>query len=229
MKTIQSVEKAIHILDYIAENHGKKNLTDISRALEMSIGTLHGFVATLEQCDMIKKDSETGKYLLGERIFKYSLISDKGTYLARICKPYLDNIRNATNETTHLALPIDRQKILYAEKSESTLPFRLTSLVGTIDDAKDSAVGYILYSLPIPKDSTEIQLKTFKERTYCLKYEPPLDAYCVGTCFQYSLNGDCAGISLVIPKVRFDSNTENFYIEPFMSEICALEKQLLSF
>ena len=35
MKTIQSIDKAMHILDYIAEHNGQATLTDISRSLRL--------------------------------------------------------------------------------------------------------------------------------------------------------------------------------------------------
>lgn len=228
MKTILSVSKAIHILNFIAKNNGKKNLTEISKALDISIGTLHGFIATLEQEKMIEKDPATGKYILGEQIFKYSLINDKGNSLARICKPYMEDLRDLTNETVHLALPVENENILYIEKSESTLPFRLTSLVGTVDTAENAAFGYLLYPRLKTLENPSIEFQTHEQREYCLKYEAFMDAYCIGTTFRYSPDGRCAGLSLVVPKFRLSTNTKMFYIEPFIAAADHMEQYLLS-
>lgn len=228
MKTIQSVEKAINIVNFIAKNNGMLNLTEISKELKMSIGTLHGFIATLEKCQMLRKDNETGKYFLGDLVFKYSLLNNPQTSLVNISRPYLDEIRNCTNETVHLAVPANSDEIIYIAKAESRFPFRLTSLVGTVEKAELSAIGLLLYDMKEKVISLESEYKTYKGIEYCSKYEPDLDAYCFAAKFQYSANNNFAGISVVVPKVRLLTNTEMFYVEPLVDKITELQNELLS-
>ena len=60
MKTIKSVEKSFHILNAIARWNGQKNLTELSVLLSLSPGTLHGFLATLEEVGAIDRDPQSG-------------------------------------------------------------------------------------------------------------------------------------------------------------------------
>lgn len=226
MKTIKSVEKAIIITNYIAQHNGQKNLTEISTAMAISPGTLHGFLATLEESGMIRKSETTGKYALGDLIFKYSLLADNTHSLSRICHHYLDALRDETKETVHLAIPEGQGNVLYIEKAESPYPLRLTSLVGTVQAAAESALGYVLYELPIRDKDEHLQMETRNQRLYCFKYEPDLEAYCLATSLCYAPQQHSrAGISIVIPKTRFLAQEKDFYLLPLEKTVQDLEQQ----
>lgn len=224
MKTIQSVEKAINILNFIADNNDKYNLTEISKILNMPMGSLHSFIATLEKYNMIKKGEKTGKYCLGQLFFKYSLLSDKKSLICDIIKPYISSIRDKTNETVHTALPIENDKIIYIDKAESNHPFRLTSLVGGVEEAKNSAIGLVLYDLK--EENEDIKFNTYKEMEYCLKYEKDIDAYCIGTKIKLLNLSYFIGLSIVVPSIRFNKNKEEFYTEIIYFELEKLLKDL---
>ena len=226
MKTIKSVEKAFHIINYIASHNGQKNLTEIGNALDMSPATLHGFLSTLEETGAITRDDITGKYILGELIFKYSLINNPIQTLGRICRPCLQTIRDQTKETVHLAIPYGNNKILYIAREESPYPFRMTSLVGTFEEAANSALGYLLYRLPLPDTDTTIECRTDLSRPLCIKYEPELEAYCLATIFTYGADTEYkAGISLVIPRTRFSIHPDTFFITPLLAGAQQIEHQ----
>jgi|GEM_PF-7043530 len=227
MKTIKSVEKSFHILNAIARWNGRKNLTELSALLSLSPGTLHGFLATLEEVGAIARDPLSGKYVLGPLILKYSLIGNPVQSLAQACQPCLDRLRDTTRETVHLAIPEPEGKILYIAKAESPYPYRLTSLVGTAEPAASSALGYLLYSLELdPKDET-IRKNMETSRPCCVKYEKELDAYCLAASFTYG-NAPLrqAGLSIVIPHQRWTAHSQKFYQEALLTETQQLESWL---
>lgn len=227
MKTIKSVEKAFHILSYVASHNGQKNLTEIGQALAMSPATLHGFLATLEDTGALARDAATGKYILGELIFKYSLVTNRLQELSMLCQPYLQAIRDQTKETVHLAIPYGLDQILYIARAESPHPFRLTSLVGTPEEASASALGYLLYPLPLPAGNDQIERRDDPAQPLCIKYEPELDAYCLATSFRYAAaeNGQ-AGLSLVVPRTRFLAQDETFFTQPLFDGAAQIEARL---
>lgn len=223
MKTIQSVEKAINIVNHIAQHNGKLNLTEISKNLSISITTLHGFIATLEKCEMIKKDSHTGKYVLGNLILKYNAVFNAQEAFVDMAIPFLEALRDETKETVHLALPFESNQVQYIAKAESPYPFRLTSLVGTFENATDSALGYLFFPLPTTKD---LELDENKGLTYCLKYETDIDAYCLATKLLAPHINTLAGISLVIPRIRYEQQGKDFYLEALTKQTIELSNSL---
>lgn len=227
MKTIKSVEKSFHILNAIARWNGQKNLTELSVLLSLSPGTLHGFLATLEEVGAIDRDPQSGKYILGPLILKYSLIGNPLQSLAQACMPSLNRLRDKTKETIHLAVPEPEGKILYIAKAESPYPYRLTSLVGTAEPAASSALGYLLYPLELdPKDET-IRKNMETSRPCCVKYEKELDAYCLAASFTYgNVPLRQAGLSIVIPHQRWTAHSQKFYQEALLTETQQLESWL---
>lgn len=227
MKTIKSVEKAFHILSYVASHNGQKNLTEIGQELAMSPATLHGFLATLEETGALARDEATGKYILGELIFKYSLVMDRLQELSMLCQPHLQAIRDQTKETVHLAIPYGNEQILYIARAESPYPFRLTSLVGTPEAASASALGYLLYPLPIPDGDNHIERRDDPVHPLCIKYEPDIDAYCLATAFRCAAaDHGRAGLSLVVPRTRFLAQQEDFFTQPLFDSAAKIEAQL---
>lgn len=216
MKTIQSIDKAILILNYVAQHNGTCTLTDISTALNMKITTLHGIIATLEYGEMLSKHPSTNKYTLGIKLFEFGKIYEANLSIKDLVRPLLEELGDNVHETIHLAIPFENQ-ILYIDKVESPYPLRLTSMVGTRESASDSAIGLaILSHLPTnqlkhfikAEKSEEIskQLQTIKSMGYCIKYEQAHDFYCLATPLIDSHGLSVGGISVVIPKCRYSEN-----------------------
>lgn len=225
MKTIKSVEKAILIVNCIAEHNGELTLTRLSEKLDMTITTLYGFIYTLEQCHMIQKNPDSGTYSLGSLIARYALVSSPRDLLIRECTPFLDEIRDETGETVHLAFPLSQNQILYAAKAESRNPFRLTSLVGTTENAEHSAIGVMLYPSMQGKNDSTMTFTEVNGISCCIKYEPPMDAYCIAAPLSIGGNSHAAALSLVVPRIRFHNGPQS-YTDKLTKGICRLQDHL---
>lgn len=59
----------------------------------------------------------------------------------------------------------------------------------------------------------------------CIKYELPMDAYCIAASLSVNGNFPAAALSLVVPKIRFQGRPE-FYIDKFTEKICLLQTHL---
>lgn len=226
MKTIKSVEKAFAVLDYIADHNGKKNLTEIGAALEMSPATIHGFLATLEELGAIERSGAQGTYTLGSHMLRYGIASDPLRTLKRLCQPHLDALRDATQETAHLAISQGDRTVLYIQKAESPYPVRLTSLVGTSEPAEQSALGYVLCGLDANEHADTVELMQANGRPVCIKFEPDLDAYCLATKFSYGAGESEAGISVVVPRTRYEKHSRAFYVDALAGEAQRIEHEL---
>lgn len=242
MKTIQSVDKAISIIELIAANNGKLTLTDISNMLDIKITTLHGLIRTLEYRNIISKNVATGKYQLGVKLFEFGKIYESGISIIEKVHPYLEEIASEFQETVHLAIPFKNQ-ILYIDKVESSHAMRLTSMVGTTEKAYNSAIGMVILANS-EKDQYESLLDGFdntsanflnnmheeyekiKRAGYYIKFEKENDFYCIAVPLLNSSAHIIGAISVVIPNCRYHNELSIKITEKLKETASFIQKSL---
>ena len=64
-RSIQSIERAAAVLRLLARGPGRLGVVELSTALELPKGTVHGILSTLVGVGFVEQDSDTGKYQLG--------------------------------------------------------------------------------------------------------------------------------------------------------------------
>ena len=99
---IQSVDRALFLLETIAEAGGEATLTDLANRTGLNISTCHHLLATLIQRGFAAKVPGRRLYALGARIL-YLGHACLQVDLPRRAQPYLEAINQATGETVHLA------------------------------------------------------------------------------------------------------------------------------
>lgn len=221
MKTIQSIDKAILVLNTVANQNGKLTLTDLSNLLNIKITTLHGILATLEHGKLLNKN-QAGKYTLGVKLFEFGKVYEEDLSIVEIAHPYLEEMSERFNETLHLAIPFDK-KILYIDKVESKHKFRLTSMVGTTEKAYISAIGLVIlaylpektrqdyfagidefFSCHNPEAHLAGIFAQIKKEGFYIQYETQDDFYCIAVPILDSESNIVAAISIVVPSHRYN-------------------------
>lgn len=198
MKTLLSIDRTVRILDMVVAHPGEYTLSELSKLLDVPVTTLHGFCATMEHWKLLQKDA-SGRFQLGYRFLHYAFSCSSEQQLRTAVHPYLVELGKRFDETFHLGI-LRGDHIIYIDKAESQRPYRMTSVIGTMDAYQDSAVGLVLYALrgeEIPPDYLE-NCNDILRDGYCLKKEPQMHAYCLGV----SLRTEppyLAGISAVLP------------------------------
>ena len=72
--SIQSVDRALQILALFSHRCPVLGVTEISRALELSKGTVHGLIRTLLKQGFLQQDLPSRKYRLGLKIYELGII-----------------------------------------------------------------------------------------------------------------------------------------------------------
>lgn len=223
MKTIQSIDKTMFILNYISQNNGTVNLTDISKGLGMAVTTLHGFLSTLEYWHVVSKDAN-GKYSLGAKLFQLSLYCNEEYLIREVIHPYLPKLADEFGETIHLGILVD-EDLIYADKAETNQPFRMTSVVGMTVPYYESAIGLIIKAAnntDIPKEYLK-DCNDMSKEGFCLKYEDYMDAYCLAVPITPPNTTCVSGISMVIPRVRYNAET----VQRVVKRIRSISRELI--
>lgn len=100
-KTIQSVQRALDILELFKEKNQEFSLGEISAFLSLNKSTAHGLISTLHQNDYLKQNNN-GKYKLGQALLgKAALAQNENLiYLREYIKPFLSKICEMFSATT---------------------------------------------------------------------------------------------------------------------------------
>lgn len=72
--SIQSVDRALQIMSLFSNRCPVLGVTEISRAVGLSKGTVHGLIRTLLQQGFLQQDAPTRKYRLGLKIYEMGMI-----------------------------------------------------------------------------------------------------------------------------------------------------------
>jgi DNA-binding IclR family transcriptional regulator len=94
------VERAFQLLDILTVSEEGLALSELARALQMSKGSMHRLLKTLEHCGVVEQQEER-LYVLGPRIYKLAAYV-RGAGLRRLALPAIQRLVHRLGETTFL-------------------------------------------------------------------------------------------------------------------------------
>ena len=104
MPIIQSVERALQILDLFNEQATELKITDISKLMGLSKSTLHSLLKTLQLHGYIDQNPENGKYRLGMKLVERGHFVVGSMDIRQKAKGWLTELSRRTGQTTHLGI-----------------------------------------------------------------------------------------------------------------------------
>jgi IclR family acetate operon transcriptional repressor len=143
--SIQSVDRALYLLETIAEAGGETTLTDLSNRTGLNISTCHHLLATLIQRGFVAKIPGRRLYALGTRIV-YLSHACLQVDLPRRADPYLERINEATGETVHLATPQGDSVVMLAVKEARHAVRVDTGRIGRIEAPHATSLGKAIFA-----------------------------------------------------------------------------------
>lgn len=152
---IQSVARALSIVDILAEARAELALNEIAVRLSLPKSTVHGLISTLKDFGYIEQSVFTGKYRLGMRIFEVGHIVAQGWEVRTVAAPYITQLLEELGETVHLVV-LDKLEVLYIDKRETSRSLRIASQVGMRLPAHCTGVGKVLMAHLSPVERCEL-------------------------------------------------------------------------
>lgn len=126
---VQSVERAISILESFSASEPELCVGEISRRVGIPKSTVFRLLATLEERELISQNPETGLYRLGIGLLVLANNAMITTDLQRVVRPYLRQFAQDLNETVTLTV-LDEYDAVNLELFAS--PERLIMRVGWV-------------------------------------------------------------------------------------------------
>ena len=170
---VQSVDRALRIIEFLAENPTGAGITEISKSLGLSKGTVHRLISTLKERDFAYQSSNTELYRLSYKIlYLYNCISNN-IDMFKVSRPIIRKFADKVDATVHLAtLDEKRSNIVYIDRIEpmnSQKLFVMSSRVGKKAPCYCTAVGKMLLSQYSDDEIRDImkgeEYKTYTDKT----------------------------------------------------------------
>lgn len=169
MPIIQSVDRALKILDLFDEHNTELKITEISERMMLHKSTVHSLLKTLKKHHYIEQDLENSKYKLGLKLFERGNFVMHSLDIRTLAKEYLNSLSQKTDLTVHLVI-LDGKEGVYIDKVESSSATVLYSRIGRRIPIHCSAVGKALVA---NKSNSELE-KLLEEYQYIKRTENTL-------------------------------------------------------
>jgi DNA-binding IclR family transcriptional regulator len=153
-KLIQSIDRALQILESFSNEEKELGVTEIANRLDLHKSTVHGILTTLEYRGYIKKNVKTGKYQLGLKLLELGNLVHDSMDLISLAKPYLQELVNKHQETVHLVV-YDRGEVIYIDKIEGKGAIKIMSRIGKRNPVHCTGVGKCLLAF---REDHEIEM-----------------------------------------------------------------------
>lgn len=127
-KTIQSVAKAMRLLDLLAASPGALSLAEISSLTGWPKSTVHGLLSTMRDYSVVSQDTE-GRYLLGIRLFEYGCTLSSSWTIIETAKPYIQHISYETGEAVFLSI-LDRGEVITLDRADNRTGLQASAEMG---------------------------------------------------------------------------------------------------
>lgn len=152
---VQSVARALELLEYMARGNRELSLTEIARGVNRPKTTVHGLIATLRDYHYVDQSMENGRYRLGVRLFELGNMVARGWDVRIMAKPAMQSLNARLGEMVQLAAE-DRGEVLYLEKLDSTHLMRIVSEIGARLPMHCTGLGKVLLAYKKPAEVKRI-------------------------------------------------------------------------
>ncbi|MUV37061.1 putative HTH-type transcriptional regulator YagI [Lentibacillus sp. JNUCC-1] len=246
--SIQSVDRALKIMDILQGYPKGLGVTELSRRLEVSKSTSYRLLTSLKNQGYIKQDEQTELYLLGHKLIHLGQKVLEQLNIRELSAPYLRSLSQSTGETAHLAI-MEENRVVYIDKIESPKTIRMFSNVGKTAPLHCTGVGKAILAFQSDEKIKEVingvGLKKFTDKTIVTKEkmlseidvirrkgysiddeEHELGITCAASPILNHNNQVVAGISVAGPTMRIDEEKLQ-QIAKDVVEVCASISKLL--
>ncbi len=159
-RQVAAVQRAIAILDELAEARGELGTNEIARRTGINVSTISRILATLTSGGLVDHVTSTGRYRLGAGVVR--LANAAGLDIRSLARPHLEELGQRVGETITLSVPGEHEAFTL-DFVQSQLTVRSVAEVGRTSVAHATAAGkvFLAHGGTLPDGP----LRAFTERT----------------------------------------------------------------
>jgi IclR family KDG regulon transcriptional repressor len=140
---VKTVAKVLDILDQLGSVGRPVSVSEVATLTGINVSTAHRLLQTLTRRHYIEQAEDTRAYTLGPRLFELGSAYARNLDLVGAARPLIEQLRDATHETIHLALLRDRDVVEICTAG-SRQAVTVTRGAGRRDPASCTATGKIM-------------------------------------------------------------------------------------
>ena len=199
---IQSVQRALRILELLAQEASGLSAKQVSLRLGLHLSTVYHLLNTLMDAGYVVKDPDTLLFRLSGKIGYTVYGVPTSAQLVRQLTPHVQALQEETKETAYLSL-WDGQEIVLSAIAESPLSVRVKSLtVGYTAGNHAMALGKAILA-HLPEEALQAYFLTHK-----------MEAFTNNTCT------DLNALRALLVRVR--ATGYSLDIEEFLPDVCCI-------
>jgi DNA-binding IclR family transcriptional regulator len=138
-----AVERALSILEAIAQRDSAMTHSEISRKLEIPKSSVTYLLRALERCGYVQRDRASGAYRMGLKVLSLARGVQVGSDIKDTALPILESVVERCGLTAHLAV-LDQGDAVYVEKVDSPGFIKMDTWIGKRMDLHSTGVGKAL-------------------------------------------------------------------------------------
>ena len=139
---VQSVERALELLEALADPGEARGVSELARATGLPVATIHRLLATMVSRGYVRQDTSSHKYTLGSHLIRLGEAAARD--FAQFARPYLAELMEASGETANLAVLEDGQVAYVAQVPSRHHRVRMFTEVGRRVHPHTSGVGKVV-------------------------------------------------------------------------------------
>jgi DNA-binding IclR family transcriptional regulator len=143
MGLIQSVDKALRLLQALDAHGGWMGVRELARTVGMTPPTTHNLLKTLQAKSFVEANTETKQYRLGLAAIRMGEGSDPLNSMRDFCRPYIEALANEFDETV-IVLTWRDEQALVVDWIQADHPLSVTHNHGVIEHPIIFASGRVL-------------------------------------------------------------------------------------
>ncbi len=154
-KYVQSLERALNILEVMARGGGSITVTELAEKADLKISTVHRLLTTLSHRGYVEQDPEDNKYRLGFKLLEIGSAVLQSSDIRAVARPYLEELVDRCNETANLAI-LDGSQVVYIDQVESKnfVIVKMFAQIGNRGSVHCTASGKVLLAF-LPEEKID--------------------------------------------------------------------------
>jgi len=154
--SVQSVERALDVLEALAERGGEASLSEIAARTGLPYGTIHRLLQTLLARGYVRQESDR-RYALGGGLVRLGGVAEG--MVGVWAQPHLARMVELSGETANLAV-LEGDFVVYVAQAQSPRRLRMFAEVGRRVLPHSTAVGKVLLAWRSPEEAVTLLRRT---------------------------------------------------------------------
>jgi len=142
---IQSVNRALQILDCFSGPITELGITELATRMELGKSTIYGLVNTLLVSGYLEQNPENKRYHLGLKLFEMGSLVQSRMNIREIAKPFLKELSDKFQMTVHMGIYRDGE-VVYIDKMDSPNTRIVYSQVGKRAPMYCTGIGKAIFA-----------------------------------------------------------------------------------